>query len=205
MKLRKWEIALFIALIVSVFCGAALEKESTELSNKMIRLHVVANSDSEEDQSLKLKVRDSVLKEVDRITKGMTDRNSAEEAIKENLSSIVIAASNEIYSHGYTYGVTAQIKQEIFPTREYDTFSLPAGEYTSLRVVIGNGEGHNWWCVVFPPVCASAAIEMDSETLNLTDREVALITESSPEYIVKFKTMEILGNIKNFFESCNQV
>ena len=204
MKLRKWEIALFIALVVAVFCGATLENESTDLSNKMIRLHVVANSDSEEDQSLKLKVRDSVLKEVDRITEGMTDRNSAEEAIKENLSSIVIAASNEIYSHGYTYGVTAQIKQEIFPTREYDTFSLPAGEYTSLRVVIGNGEGHNWWCVVFPPVCASAAIEMDSETLNLTDREVALITESSPEYIVKFKAIEILGSIKNFFESCNQ-
>jgi stage II sporulation protein R len=199
MKLKKWELALIIALVITFVSGAALTKEQAALSDKLIRLHVIANSDSEEDQALKLHVRDKVLEAAAVILDGVTDRGEAIELIQKELDKIIAAAGEEIQARGYDYPVTAEIGLESYPTRDYKTFSLPAGEYVSLRVVIGEGAGKNWWCVIFPPLCLSAATELDEEALStLTDEEVALITSDSPEYTVKFKAMEILEKLKGW-------
>jgi len=201
MKLKIWELALITSLIVSVLCGFMADNDQQQLSDKMIRLHVVANSDSDRDQSLKLEVRDAVLREISVLTKGVSDKKQAENIIEENLAAICDAAEKEILSHGENYEVSAGIKEENFPTRDYDTFSLPAGEYTSLRVIIGEGRGHNWWCVVFPPICNSSAIEEDTAAISLSDEEMSVITRDSAEYVIKFKAMEIIGRLKSWLSS----
>ena len=196
MKLKKWELALLVALVLTFLCGASLTREQAALSDKLLRLHIVANSDSEADQALKLKVRDRLMDDMSVLLKGVTDRDEAAAIINAHMSAVLDSARQVIASEGYAYGVTAAIAVEEFPTREYDTFSLPAGKYTSLRVVIGSGEGHNWWCVVFPPLCLTAASE-DAEALEiLTEDQLLLITQDSPEYVLKFKSIELWEKLK---------
>lgn len=201
MKLKKWEIALFIALAVTILTGTGLSKEQRTLSDKLIRLHVVANSDSEGDQALKLCVRDRILAELSEKLDGVQSRDEAAEMIKQSLPEIEATAAAEVRRQGYDYTVRAGLTQETFPTREYDTFSLPAGVYESLRVEIGAGTGRNWWCVVFPPICAETAMEDEAAMSMLTHREIALITEDGTEYVVKFKILELLGRLKGWFRA----
>ncbi|SHH95221.1 stage II sporulation protein R [Sporobacter termitidis DSM 10068] len=200
MKLKKWELALMFALAVTFLCGAALSKDQDNLSEKLIRLHVVANSDSDADQALKLKVRDKILSDITVLLNGVTDRDEAVGLINAHMDEIVADSKQVVTSEGYDYNVTGKIAVEEFPTREYDTFSLPAGKYTSLRVVIGAGAGHNWWCVIFPPLCTTAATS-DAQTLKiLTDDQVKLITKDKPEYVLKFKSIELLDKLKAFLK-----
>lgn len=196
MKLKKWELALIFALAITFLCGAAASKEQQDLSDKLIRLHVVANSDSEEDQALKLKVRDRILKEVTALVDGVTDRNQAARIIDTQMASIIAASKAVIEREGYNYDVSATIALEQFPTRDYASFSLPAGEYTSLRVIIGEGSGHNWWCVIFPPLCMTAATDSQQVFEQLSDEEIRLITSDAPEYVIKFKSIEIFEQLK---------
>lgn len=196
MKLKKWELALILALGITFLCGAALSRDQKALSDKLIRLHVVANSDSETDQALKLKVRDKILEDVGSMLDGVTDRDKAVKLIDANLDTIVRDAKEVVKSEGYVYDVSASITVEEFPTREYDTFSLPAGKYESLRVVIGSGQGHNWWCVIFPPLCDSAATEKQEVMQQLTDEQIQLITSDKPAYVLKFKSIELLDKLK---------
>lgn len=200
MKLKIWEISLIAALVISILSGFVMANDQKELSEKLIRLHVVANSDSEKDQNLKLDVRDQILSELAIILNGVTDRDIAETLIEENLSLLEESCVEEITKQGYDYSVKAAITVESFPTREYETFSLPAGDYVSLRVIIGTGEGHNWWCVVFPPICTTAATESDLEVMNLTDDEISLITEDSTGYIIKFKAIELFEKVISIFK-----
>jgi len=196
MKIKIWEIALFAALIVSVLVGTVSARQ-TELSENLIRLHVVANSDSEEDQSLKLAVRDGVLKKLGGILKGCTDKAAAEVLISENMDALIDAAEDVISEKGESFTVSSSIAEEVFPTVEYDTFTLPAGKYTSLRVVIGAGEGKNWWCVVFPPLCLTAAEDtLSFEELGISDETFRIISGESDEYVVKFKVLEWLSQVK---------
>ncbi len=198
MKLKKWELALIAALLFTLILGAGLRREQTDLSEKLIRLHVVANSDSEADQALKLEVRDAVMKEAGRLLEGVTDRGEAVRRIEENLDAVTAGARDVVLENGYDYEVTAQIAVEAFPTREYETFSLPAGEYTSLRVVIGGGGGHNWWCVIFPPLCLSVASDAEDVFEQLTPEEIRLITEDGPEYVFKFKALELIEKLREW-------
>ncbi|MEL4105853.1 stage II sporulation protein R [Oscillospiraceae bacterium WX1] len=195
MKLKKWEIALIAALVITFLCGAALSKEDADLSEKLIRLHVVANSDTDDDQALKLKVRDTILVSVADLLDGVTDRDAAVKIIQEHLPEIITNAKQTVAVNGYSYDVTATIGLENFPTRVYDSFSLPAGTYMSLRVIIGAGAGHNWWCVIFPPLCTSAAVDFSKMT-NLTDDEIQLISSDKPEYVLKFKSIELINKIR---------
>lgn len=196
MKIKIWEIALFAAIIISVL-ARTVSAGQTELSENLIRLHVVANSDSSEDQSLKLRVRDGVLEELDSLLKGCTDKSEAEEIIDENMASIVEAAEAVIAEQGKGFTVKAAITEEVFPTVEYETFTLPAGKYTSLRIVIGEGEGKNWWCVIFPPLCLTAAEKTVSfEELGLSDETFKIISEDTCGYVVKFKLLEWFSKIK---------
>ncbi len=203
MKIKKWEIALFIAIILSIFVGAA-SSERNELSDNLIRLHVVANSDSDEDQNLKLEVRDAVLNKVSSLLDGCADKGEAEKIISGNTEVLALCAEEVVRARGEGYPVTAAIKQEVFPTVKYDTFALPAGKYTSLRVIIGEGGGHNWWCVVFPPLCLAAAEDIESfEDSGISAETLKVISDDSEEYVVKFKLLEMFSKLKLWFDEVN--
>lgn len=199
MKLKHWEIALIITVVITIVCGCFLNVEANALSDKLIRLHVVANSDTEADQALKLQVRDAVLSELETLLDGARGKDEAQEIVENNLSRLTARAEETIRDNGYDYSAQATLCSEIFPTTEYGTFSLPAGVYTSLRIKIGEAAGHNWWCVVFPPVCTSPGLEDVSATVGLTEGQVSLITAETGEYKVKFKALELLGELKALF------
>lgn len=198
MKLKVWELALIIALLLTLLCGAAAAGAQNDLAEKLVRLHVVAHSDSEEDQALKLEVRDKILSDVTELLGDITDRDKAAALIQANIDKIIASSSAVVKARGYEYNVTASIAVEEFPTRDYDSFSLPAGEYTSLRVVIGEGQGHNWWCVIFPPLCMSAATDLSKTKKLLTDEQIKLISSDEPEYVFKFKSIELFETFKLF-------
>ena len=197
MKTRIMSLSLATAIIVSLLFGAVTAQSQRNISDKVVRLHVVANSDSDEDQALKLKVRDAVIENLDLLLDGAESRETAKMIIEENLDNIAEAAGEEIESNGETYPVKAALVKEEFPTRNYDTFSLPAGVYTSLKVSIGQAEGKNWWCVVFPPLCKAAALEDISEEAGLTKGEVYLISGEKDSIEIRFKVLEIFRTIRS--------
>ena len=191
-RLKVWEIALLIAVVVCLASGAAAIQSQEQLSEKVVRLHVLANSDSEEDQALKLTVRDAVLEEAERLLKRTENRGEAEGLLRGQLLELEQLANETVRNAGYEYPVTVELEEVEFPTRTYEGFSLPAGEYLALRVLIGEAAGRNWWCVVFPPLCTVAAAEFSevAEDAGFSDAEIALITEETAGYVVKFKLLE---------------
>lgn len=195
MKKRSLWLLLFALLAAGTMALlAALQMEQQALSGKLIRLHVVANSDSELDQSRKLRVRDAVLTVTQPL---LSEADDPEQALIQALPEIQAAA--EACLNGAD-SVRVSFGPERFPTRVYDSFSLPAGVYRSLRVTIGSGEGHNWWCVVFPSICFRATaddLEAAAASGGFTEEEVALITESDQNYRLKFKAIELLQELKN--------
>ena len=199
-RAARWEWALLIAILVSFAWGTWVDRTQQQLSDKVLRLHVLANSDSEADQALKLKVRDSVLETASAILADCPDRETAEQRLSAALPEIEDAARARIAAEGGEQTVTAELRPTVFPTREYKDFSLPAGEYLALRVVLGEGEGHNWWCVVFPPLCAetTSSLSQTAMAAGLTEEEVALITESDG-YQLKFKAVELWEKLMAYF------
>jgi stage II sporulation protein R len=168
--------------------------------DSVVRLHVLANSDSEYDQALKLKVRDSVLAAASEIVAGCMTRNEAEAALRENLDLICAAAVSVVEAEGAEYPVTVELGEEEYPTRSYDSICFPAGTYMSLRVMIGEAEGRNWWCVLFPNLCLSAATKKEAEKAfiqaGLTPEQYKIITESNGmKYTVRFKILEVLEEL----------
>lgn len=197
MKLKIWELSLIMAVVITILCGFVLEDHQQELSDKLIRLHVLANSDSDEDQAMKLEVRDAVLTVLTPLLTDCASQEEAAEIITANLETLDKVAEETV---GTEDSVTVTLTREHYPTREYDTFSLPAGEYTSLRIQIGAAAGHNWWCVVFPPLCMEVAEETNAlEASSLTDEEVALITKEDDGHIIKFKALEVLDQLRGIF------
>ena len=193
-RLKIWEIALLLGLAVFLAAGAAALGSRDALADKVVRLHVLANSDSEEDQALKLKVRDRVLERAAELLEDSGDRDEAEARLTEALPELEGLAAAEIAANGYDYPVTARLEETSFTTREYDGFTLPAGKYLALRVVIGEGAGQNWWCVVFPPLCLGSVSETTAETAasaGFSEDEISLITGENEGYVVKFKAMEL--------------
>ena len=184
--------AFLLAVIIS-FCG--FETECKTIRTKVLRLHVIAASDSEEDQALKLKVRDSVLRCSQDILSGETQKGTAERRIAANLDALRIAAEEEIKKNGYDCPVRVELTKADFPTRTYENVTLPAGQYNAVRVVIGNGEGKNWWCVMFPPLCLSAAKKQTGLSDVLNKDELAL-TQSDPKYEIRFWIVEKIEKLK---------
>lgn len=195
---RYWELALLLALAVTILWGAASLGQQEELGRKVIRLHVIANSDSPEDQALKLRVRDRVLARAQEILEQSADMEQAEQALTAALPELTREARETLAAEGCAQPVQARLEPAEFPTKDYDGFSLPAGKYLALRVIIGEGRGQNWWCVVFPPLCTAAASDVPTVALDagLTDQEVALITEADEGYILKFKSVELWQTLK---------
>ena len=191
-RLHIWEIALLIGMAVFLISGAVSLQNRDQLADKVVRLHILANSDSEEDQALKLRVRDRVLERATELLEQTGDRREAADVLQSHLPELERIAAEEISDCGYEYDVTAEVANTMFPTKEYDGFTLPAGEYLALRIIIGEGNGHNWWCVVFPPLCTTAAADVPASALaaGFGAEEVALGTEENEGYVLKFKAME---------------
>lgn len=190
-----------ILLIASAFvllAGYALTAEQRALSGKLVRLHVVANSDSEADQAVKLLVRDAVLAETSALL-----ANSADpvQSLRAGRAKIEAAANRALDAAGSGCRASVTLARELFPTREYETFSLPAGAYTALRVTIGEGKGRNWWCVVYPSLCLTASageLEEAAQAAGLSGGEIALITGEAEGYELKFKALELLKRLQDW-------
>lgn len=193
-----WELALLLGLAAVLLTGALSLGEQTALSEKVVRLHVLANSDSEEDQALKLRVRDRVLAETETLLEASADRKDAEQRLTAALPELEQLAAVEIAECGYDYPVSVRLEETSFPTRTYDGFTLPAGEYLALRVLIGAAEGQNWWCVVFPPLCAAASENVAETALaaGLSEDQVGLITEENQGYELRLKSVELWEKLK---------
>ena len=197
-NLKFFEIALLIGLAVFLTSGALALRTQDELADKVVRLHVLANSDSGEDQALKLQVRDVVLERATAILEQSADRREAESCLRGQLLELERIAAEKIAAEGYDYPVTVNLENTDFPTKEYDGFTLPAGEYLALRVIIGEGKGQNWWCVVFPPLCTAASADVPASALavGFSEEEVSLITEENQGYVLKFKAVEWWETLK---------
>ena len=179
-KMKRWELALMCGVLCALALGGWLDREQERLADQVIRLHVIANSDSPEDQALKLEVRDQVLAHAEELYPAGADRTAAAAAIQEHLPELAAAG------------------QRVLEERGCD-FALPAGEYTALRVVIGEGAGQNWWCVAFPPLCLGAASETVEEAAQagrFTDDQAALMTGETQGYVLKFKAIELWEGLK---------
>ena len=203
-KLKRWELALMLGILVAVVAGSWLTREQQELADSMIRFHVIANSDTEEDQALKLAVRDRVLEEAEGLYPEGATLEQAQAALEGHLNTLAAAGREVVEEQGYDYPVSARLEDCWFPTKEYEDFALPAGNYTALRVTIGEGKGQNWWCVAFPPLCLGAASETVDQALEagyFTPDQGALVTGDGEQYVLKFKAMELLGEVQGFFES----
>ena len=191
---RHFRRIVFVALVVAfVWCGR-LMADSDALRKELIRLHVVGASDSLEDQSVKLKVRDAVLASLEEGLADMTDAQQAAEYVSRMLPKVERAAGRVLEEAGFDDTVRVSLTEEAFPTREYDTFSLPAGIYRALRVVIGEGTGKNWWCVVFPQLCGA---ENFVETASVAGFSEELTQTLEGEYEIRFWVLEKLGQVKN--------
>ena len=201
-RLKCIEIALLIGLAVFLISGGLALRTQTRLADRVVRLHVLANSDGEEDQALKLLVRDRVLAQATELLTQAKDRTEAETLLREELPELEALAVRELRANGCAYPVTAELTDTEFPTREYDGFTLPAGEYLALRVVIGEGAGRNWWCVVFPPLCTAASADVPAAALSagLSEEQVGLITEEDQGYVLKFKAVEWWEQVRGCLE-----
>lgn len=193
--LKRWELALLLALGLFLLLGVWLSSAHAALSGDVLRLHVLANSDSDADQTLKLSVRDRVLAEAGARLAGVSDRQEAERVLAASLEPLARTGAEAVAEAGYDYPVTVCLEDTWFPTKEYEGFALPAGEYRALRVLIGAGEGHNWWCVVFPPLCLGAVSEPAQVAMEaLPEGERALIVGENEGYVLKFKLLEWWNN-----------
>lgn len=201
-KLCFLEPLLAIILVIILCMGAHADAQQAALSSKLMRLHVIANSDSKEDQALKLKVRDRVLEFSQELLLDAKNSHDAQKILSQNLDNIKDCAQQAIYDNGFSYPARVQLTPMYFPTREYSTFALPAGRYDAFRIIIGDGLGKNWWCVMFPPMCIDASgayVAERARDAGLTDEELEVISRGEDVYRYEFKIMELVGKLKHLF------
>ena len=206
-RLYKWEMALIFGFLTALLWGVTTARAQGELADRVIRIHVIANSDSEEDQRLKLEVRDAVLGLVAEAGEGVCDPEEMHAVLTPRLPELEALGEKVLRAQGCMDDVTASLTEWWFPTKDYGAFSFPAGEYTALRLVIGDGAGENWWCVAFPPLCVGAAAETIEDAVavgHFTQEQGNLLTAQEGGYILKFKSIELLGSIKGLFLQRNR-
>ncbi len=216
-KIKLFLFILPLLFIYTLICSISyVNAISTDLQKSVFRLHVIANSDSEDDQNLKLKVRDNVLRYMNTLCSKTTSKEEAIEIATIHLNEFKEIALNTIKENGYNYNVDISIDNVFFPTKTYGDISLPEGYYDALRIKIGKAEGKNWWCVMFPPLCfvdvTSGIVPDDSKDLlkeNLSQEEYDLIcngnseNQNNTDITFKFKIVELLNNTKMMLASKN--
>ncbi len=211
--MKSWMTKTSIFLLIMFFVFGIInyiyintDKELADVADKLIRLHVVANSDSVEDQELKRKVRDEVIKQMSPKFEGLENVSEVREVIASNLALIESIAKEVVQRDNKTYGVNAILGSFDFPTKVYGNLTLPAGSYQALKVVLGKGEGQNWWCVMFPPLCFTDIAHgvvpektMDELKQSLTEEEYRLLTATKTDedmpIKIRFKIVEIAKSL----------
>lgn len=196
-------ICAIIVMAITLVAGLFPVHGESEIYDTVVRLHVVANSDSDKDQALKLKVRDRILEVVSPAVKDCRSQTEAIARIGEIMDEIDVAAREVIEEEGFDYDVQISLTEEYYPTKNYESCAFPEGEYVSLQIKLGNSEGENWWCCLFPPLCLSAASGDDGKSnedafisVGLTDDQYKIITETnSPKYKARFKILEVFSRI----------
>ena len=178
-----------------IFVSEGFEAADT-VRNECLRLHVLADTDSEADQAVKLKVRDAILEETEELLFSCDSAGEAVSKVSEKTAEIKAVAERVLKENGFDYGAEVFIEQEYFGTRQYEDVSLPAGRYTALRVVLGKGEGHNWWCVMFPPLCLPAVTaEAEDSVYGVFGENGGDLVTGKSGYKVKFRIVEIVEGI----------
>ena len=201
--MRKILLFCSVMFLTVMVIGLLPVSGEERIYDDVIRLHVLANSDSEEDQALKLKVRDGVIAKVGELLEGCEGREEAEAVLsrEESLSEIEKAAAEVIAGEGYGYAVSVSLGEEKYPRRTYESLCFPSGVYTSLRVRIGEAEGQNWWCVLFPRLCLGAATKGNEDAFvhaGFTPDQYKIVTDTDqPEYEVRFKILEMIEGMVN--------
>lgn len=200
--MKKTDVILFTGLIGSIIFSnfAGFEKKLDNIEHEVLRMHILANSDAEYDQNLKLKVRDRLLENSDVIFAGCESLEEMKVKANENLSEINDIVLEVIHENGYNYTAQTQLVNMEFDTREYGDITMPSGKYDALRVTIGEAEGHNWWCVMYPPLCIPAAekVESDEKTAeDYFDAEELDIMKNPEKYEVRFKCVEMFKELKS--------
>lgn len=196
-------LIIVLLCIYFIICAFSYVKAvSSNIEDSVFRLHVIANSDSIEDQNLKYLVRDSVLEFINNLSKQSHSKNDIMKLISSNIEDIEKIATQTIQNNGYNYSVKLNIGNFSFPTKTYGDISLPAGFYDALKIEIGEAKGKNWWCVMFPPLCfvdvTSGIVPDSSKEImqdNLSDEEYQLISESTSNIKFKFKIIELFQNL----------
>ena len=190
------EASILVALVICCALNiTAFSKQCDSIRDKMLRMHVIANSDSDYDQKLKLKVRDAVLATGKEIFDGSVTADEAQEKILPHIETLRQTALQVIKEEGYDYDVQITVQKEYFKTRTYEnSVTLPAGYYTAVKVIIGEGAGQNWWCVMFPPMCLPAADAECEISDVLTESETEIVT-GTQKYQFKFKIVEIIEGL----------
>lgn len=192
--MKKLEVSILLAFIFSIILSIILPffNKCDKLKENIIRVHILANSDSRQDQRLKYKIKDNISTEVSKLLHVTKTKNNAKQIVFNNLKHISQLSKNEIIKNGYDYDVNVFLAKSYFPTRKYDEFVLPAGTYDALKVVIGKGQGKNWWCVAFPPMCSP--IYSDEQNIEdiLGEEQLEMIKKPC-EY--KFAIIELISNI----------
>lgn len=193
--MKKIRLAVFFGFVLAVFFSSSLiefDNSLDEIRSNVLRLHILANSDSAEDQELKLLVRDELLNLSDELLCGKTFDQAVEKAY-DSLDVIEDTAERVIAENGFDYDVCCQIAPTVFDDRDYGDFTMPSGEYTALCVYIGKAKGHNWWCVMYPPLCVGTS---QNAVEDYFDESQTDILKNHEKYEIKFKCVEIFGGIK---------
>lgn len=191
--MSRWIKALTGGLLLTLFmqfCGFA--GTCSQIRQDVLRVHILANSDSEADQALKLNVRDAVLGAGEGLLDGITSREEAKVRLQQALPTLQAAAQRCVYDNGYDYPVQVQTVNMYFTTRSYESDTYPAGYYDAVRFTIGDGVGKNWWCVLYPPLCVSAAVDKST----LSDSQTAVI-QNGQRYQVRFKVLEWIEELRS--------
>lgn len=192
----------FLLLLAALFAwGTALERQQQRISNSMLRLHVVAASDSKTDQDMKLQVRDAVLAAAEPYLQEADSVQEVKAILKKNLTALQATADEVLQRLGSENRASLTVQRELFGTRNYEGFSLPGGYYDALRVTIGPGEGKNWWCVVYPQICMASSVRQQEAVAvmgGMESDDAALITG---QYELKFKTLELFEGLMGWFRT----
>ena len=198
-KSHKIEISVAIGLIIAiVFSIIGFSADCKQVRSNVVRLHILADSDCDADQNVKLLVRDALLESGADIFSGTTTVSDASDALEKEKEKLIETAEKVLRENGFDYGVTITLEREYYTTRTYENYTLPAGEYLSLKVILGKGEGHNWWCVMFPPLCLPAA-SPSTDIDAILGSDGAKLIQSNPKYEMRFKIVEVFETVKSWF------
>ncbi len=193
------EKAILFGLIFAIFISfARFDTYCDDLRQNVLRLHILANSDSDFDQNIKLEIRNEILEKSGCLFGDAENLEIAEDIAKKNLKEFEKTANEVLENNNIPYKAKAKLGKSYFETREYETFTLPAGYYNSLIITLGKGEGHNWWCVIYPAVCIPSSSEHLSKS---TTKKSSAIAENSQKYKVRFKAVEIYEDLKRKYKN----